>query len=106
VSLSEETHGASFVYFTVFLGPTRILFTIAHDSGSPTRELLRTDSARDRCQYARVKKKRRQPKGPARTTISAIKREMQEPRLAKSVRDDPRYQAALAAEEARRATYP
>jgi hypothetical protein len=35
----------------------------------------------------------------ARTTIAGVKREMQEPRLAKSVRDDPRYQVMLAAEE-------
>jgi hypothetical protein len=53
-----------------------------------------------------MRKKRRQLKGPAKTTVADIKKEMQEPRLAKSVRDDPRYQVVLAAEEARRATYP
>jgi hypothetical protein len=48
MSLNEETHGASFVNFSVYgrgakglsmigmlLGLTRILFTIAHTSGSP-----------------------------------------------------------------------
>jgi hypothetical protein len=43
-----------------------------------------------------MKKKGRQLK-VAKATIASIKREMQEPRLAKSVRDDPRYQATLAA---------
>jgi hypothetical protein len=87
-------------------GLTGILFTIAHSSESPDRirtrrphELLGTDSARDRCQYARMKKKGRKLKVPARTTIASIIKEMQEPRLAKSVRDDPRYQVVLAAEE-------
>jgi hypothetical protein len=46
-----------------------------------------------------MKKKGRKLKVPARTTIASIKKEMQEPRLAKSVRDDPRYQVVLAAEE-------
>jgi hypothetical protein len=57
-----------------------------------------------------MRKKRRQPKGPAkvkpkrtaRATIAAIKREMQEPLLAKSVRNDTRYQIMLAAEEPNR----
>jgi hypothetical protein len=87
---------------SMFLGLTRILFTIAHVSGSPTRrpgELLRTDSAQYRCQYGWMSKKKRQSKRHARATIAGIKREMQEPRLTKSVRDDPRYQVALAAEE-------
>ena len=103
MSLSEETHGgASFlrVRVSVFLGLTRILITIAHVSGSPIRrrgELLRTDSARDRCQYGWMRKKKRQSKGHGKALIAGIKREMQEPRLAKSVRDDPRYQVALAA---------
>jgi hypothetical protein len=35
----------------------------------------------------------------ARARIADIKKEMQEPRLAKSVRDDPTFQAVLAAEE-------
>jgi hypothetical protein len=86
----------------MFLRLPRTLFTIAHLSGSPTRrpgELLRTASAQYRCQYGWMKKKRRQPKGPARATIAGIKREMQRPRLAGSVRDDPRYQVALATEE-------
>jgi hypothetical protein len=48
-----------------------------------------------------MKKKRGQPKSPARATIADIKREMWEPRLAKS-RDDPRYQAVLAAEKSSR----
>jgi hypothetical protein len=49
-----------------------------------------------------MKKKRRKLEVPARTTIADIKREMQEPRLAESVRDDPRYQVVLAAEEPNR----
>jgi hypothetical protein len=81
----------------MFLGLTRILITIAHVSGSPTGELLRTDSGRNPCQYGWMRKKKRQSKGHAKELIAGIKREMQEPRLAKSVRDDPRYQAALAA---------
>jgi hypothetical protein len=44
-------------------------------------------------------KKKRQPKSSARTKIADVKQEMQEPRLAKSVRDDPNYQVVLAAEE-------
>jgi len=58
--------------------------------------------------HDRVRKKRRQPTGPARVkpkrpagaTLAGIKREMQEPRLAKSVRDDLRYQGVLAADGA------
>jgi hypothetical protein len=61
---------------------------IASDLG----ELLRAESVGDR-------KKKRQSKGRARALIAGIKREMQEPRLAKSVRDDPNYQAALVAKE-------
>jgi hypothetical protein len=90
---------------SVFLGLTRILFTIARVSGSPTRrrgELLRTDFCSGSVSYRKMGKKRRQPKNLARATIAGIKREMQEPRLAKSVRDDPRYQVVLAAEEATR----
>jgi hypothetical protein len=57
-----------------------------------------------------MRKMRRQPKSPAtvkpkmhaRATIAGIKREMQEPRLAKSVRDDPTYQVVLAAERTTR----
>jgi hypothetical protein len=99
VSLSEETHGTSFlrVRISVFLGLTRILITIAHVSESPIGELLRTDSARDQCQYGWMRKKKRQSKGQAKALIGGIKREMQEPRLAKSVREDPRYQVELAA---------
>jgi hypothetical protein len=41
-----------------------------------------------------MRKKRRQSKGHAKALITGIKREMEEPRLAKSVRDDPRYQVA------------
>jgi hypothetical protein len=44
-----------------------------------------------------MRKKKKLPKGHARTTIASIKREMQEPRVTKSVREDPRYQVALAA---------
>jgi hypothetical protein len=44
-------------------------------------------------------KKRRQAKGHEKVLIDGIKREMQEPRLTKSVRDDPRYQAAPVAEQ-------
>ena len=88
---------------SVFLGLTPTLFTIAHVSESPTGELLRTDSARDRCQCGWMRKKRRQSKGHAKALIAGIKREMQEPRLAKSVRDDPRDQVApVAAEPTRR----
>lgn len=89
---------------SVFLGLTRILFTIARVSGSPTRrrgELLRTDFCSGSVSYRKTGKSR-QPKNLARATIASIKREMQEPRLAKSVRDDPRYQVVLAAEEATR----
>lgn len=46
-----------------------------------------------------MRKKSRQPKGPTRPTIASIKREMQRPRLAGSVRDDLRYQVVLAAEQ-------
>ena len=60
-------------------------------------ELLRTDSTKDPWQYGRMKKKKGASKGPARATLAGIKREMQEPRLTKSVRDDPRFQVALAA---------
>jgi hypothetical protein len=100
--------------FRVFLRcvrmPTGYLESVC-SSGSPAfswgldshtarpRELLRTDSAQDRCQYGRMKKKKRQLNATARTTIAGIKREMQKPRLAGSVRDDPRYQVVLAAEE-------
>jgi hypothetical protein len=34
-----------------------------------------------------------------KTTLASVKREMQRPRLAASVRDDPKYQAALSAEQ-------
>jgi hypothetical protein len=44
-----------------------------------------------------MKKKKRASKAPARAILASIKREMQEPRLTKSVRDDPSYQAILAA---------
>jgi hypothetical protein len=44
-----------------------------------------------------MRKKKRRLKATARTTIADIKREMQQPRLAGSVRDDPKYQAALTA---------
>jgi hypothetical protein len=63
----------------------------------PSGELLRTDSAQDRGQNGRMRKKKRRLKATARTTIADIKREMQQPRLAGSVRDDPKYQAALTA---------
>jgi hypothetical protein len=53
-----------------------------------------------------MEKKRRKLEGAARTTIADIKRAMQEPRLAKSVRDDPRYQVVLAAEEPNRSGQP
>jgi hypothetical protein len=62
-------------------------------------ELLRTDSARDWCQCGRMRKKKREPKVPAKTTIASINAEMPRPRLAGSVRDDLRYQAVLAAEK-------
>jgi hypothetical protein len=42
-------------------------------------------------------KKKRASKRPETAILAAIKREMQEPRLTKSVRDDPRYQVELAA---------
>jgi len=91
---------------SIFLGLTRVLVTIAHTAGSPewtvTRrpgELLRTDSAQYRCQYGRMKKQKRESKGPARTTIASIKREMQKPRLTESVRNDGRDQVAPVAEQ-------
>ena len=43
-----------------------------------------------------MKKKRRASKGSERAILAGIKREMQEPRLTKSVRDDPRYQVVSA----------
>jgi hypothetical protein len=46
-----------------------------------------------------MKKKSSTPKKPTRTTLVSVEREMQIPRLAASVRDDPEYQATLAAEE-------
>jgi len=102
IRVRQGSEGLSGV--SMFLWLTRILFTIAHTSGSPDLtgrrcfEPLRTDSAQDRCQYGRMKKKKRDPKGPARTTIAGIKREMQRPRLAASVRDDSSYQVVLATE--------
>jgi hypothetical protein len=87
---------------SVFLGLTRVLFTIAHVSESPTGrrgELLRTDSGRDRCQYGGMKKKRNNPRESPRTTIASIKREMQKPRLTESVRNDGRDQVAPVAEQ-------
>ena len=90
----------------MFLGLTRILFTIAHTAGSPDwsracrpYELLRTDSAQDRCQYGGMKKKRNNPRESPRTTIASIKREMQKPRLTESVRNDGRDQVAPVAEQ-------
>jgi hypothetical protein len=64
-------------------------------------------SAQGRCQYGWMRKRGRQPKGPARgkpkrparTTTAGIKGDMREPRLTKSVRDDPRHQVALADDE-------
>jgi hypothetical protein len=44
-----------------------------------------------------MKKKKRASKGPETAMLAGIKREMQEPRLTKSVRDDPRYRVVLAA---------
>jgi hypothetical protein len=78
----------------MFPGLPRILFTVAHVSESPIGELWGTDSARYWCQYGWMRKKRRQSKDHAKALIVGIKREMEEPRLAKSVRDDPRYQVA------------
>jgi hypothetical protein len=46
-----------------------------------------------------MEKKRRQSKGHAKALIAGIKKEMQEPRLVKSVRDDPRYQVAPVAKQ-------
>jgi hypothetical protein len=43
-----------------------------------------------------MKKKKRASKGSETAILAGIKREMQEPRLTKSVRDDPRYQAMSA----------
>jgi hypothetical protein len=81
----------------MFLGLTHILINIAHTFGSRDLtgkrgpdELLRTASAEDRCQYDRMRTNKRQLKATARTTIAEIKREMQQPRLAGSVRDDPK----------------
>ena len=91
----------------MFLGLTSILFSIAHTAGSLDRtracqpkELLRTDSAQDLCQYGgMMKKKRNNSRESARTTIASIKIEMQKPRLTESVRNDGRDQVAPAAEQ-------
>jgi hypothetical protein len=49
-------------------------------------ELLRTDSESDPCQHLTMQKKTNAAKS-ARTTLSSVKREMLEPRLAESVRE-------------------
>jgi hypothetical protein len=82
-----------------------ILLTLPGRRTEPTyrpSELLRTASAKDWCRYGSMRKKRRRSRDPARATIASITREMLEPRLAKSVRDDPRYQVVLAAERTTR----
>ena len=58
---------------------------------------MRTDSTKGPWQYGRMTKKKRASKRPETAILAAIKREMQEPRVTKSVREDPRYQVALAA---------
>ena len=91
----------------MFLGLTSILFSIAHTAGSLDRtracqpkELLRTDSAQDLCQYGgMMKKKRNNSRESARTTIASIKIEMQKPRLTESVRNHGRDRVAPAAEQ-------
>jgi hypothetical protein len=50
-------------------------------------------------QNGRMTKKSSTRKKPARTTLASVKREMQTPRQTASVRDDPKYQAILAAEK-------
>jgi hypothetical protein len=85
------------------VGLTRILFNTDHSRGPDWTgagrrgELLRTDSTKGGWQYGRMKKKKRASKGPETAMLAGIKREMQEPRLTKSVRDDPRYRVVLAA---------
>jgi hypothetical protein len=47
-----------------------------------------------------MRKKRQNLKNSVRTTIASVKREMQKPRLAESVRNDGKEQAAPVVEEA------
>jgi hypothetical protein len=89
---------------SMFFGLARILFNIDHTSGGQTGPAHAAQVSccgqtplKGRWQYGRMKKKKRVSKGPAGATLAGIKREMQEPRLTKSVRDDPRYQVVLAA---------
>jgi hypothetical protein len=56
------------------------------DSIEMRRELFRTDSENDPCQYLAMQKKTKAAKR-ARTTLSSVKREMLEPRLTESVRE-------------------
>jgi hypothetical protein len=77
--VGSEAEGLSGV--SMFLGPTPILFTIAHSAESPGRsgtrrppELFGTDSARDRSQYDYMRKKKRVPKVSARATIAGLKK--------------------------------
>jgi hypothetical protein len=61
-------------------------------------ERLRTDSAHDPCHYLGMKKKRTLIE-TERTTIASVKREMQKPRLAESVRNGLRNHAEPLFEE-------
>jgi hypothetical protein len=64
-----------------------------------SHELLRPDLPEITCQYSGMTKKRKTPIETARTTIARVKKEMEMPRLTESVRNDRRYQAALAAQK-------
>jgi hypothetical protein len=89
----------------MFLGLSRILFSIAHTAGFQNgprhgdHELLRTDSGQDWRQYCGMLKKKSNSRQSARTTIASVKKEMQQPRLTESVRNYGKDQGAPAAEK-------
>jgi hypothetical protein len=56
-------------------------------------ELMRTDSANDPCEHLTMQQKKNKAKS-ARTTLSSVKREMLQPRLAESVREALRNEPA------------
>jgi hypothetical protein len=56
---------------------------------TPTNgELLGTDFAANPCQHREMKQNGKTSMTPARTTLASVKKEMQKPRLAESVRND------------------
>jgi hypothetical protein len=89
----------------MFLGLIRILINIAHTAGFQNgprhvdHELLRTDSEQDWRQHCGMLKKKRNSKESARATIASVKKEMEQPRLTESVRNDRRYQPTLTADK-------